>query len=129
MRIGREKKLAMNPARARPGSDQHYPHQHGDDHRQFGNALRVSHGQRRHGTGDHRAGSGVRANHQLARAADQGIDHHWQHAGVQAVLWRQTDNLCVSDGDGYLNRRDREACLQIGMEPFAAVVQQVGKAR
>ena len=62
------------PRQAR--GNQHHADQHGDDHRQFDDALRVAHGQRCHGTGDHRAGGGVGADHQLARATDQRIDHH-----------------------------------------------------
>ncbi|EJT84552.1 hypothetical protein PPS11_20728 [Pseudomonas putida S11] len=91
--------------------------------------MRFAHGQRRHGAGDHRASGGVWADHQLARASDQGIDHHRQHTGIQAVLRRQADDLRVGDGNGNLDRRHREAGLQVGVEPLAAVVQQVGKAR
>ncbi|MCY1175428.1 hypothetical protein D9M73_156650 [compost metagenome] len=64
------------PGARQARGNQHHADQHGDDHRQFDDALRVTQGQRCHGTGDHRAGGGVGADHQLARATDQRIDHH-----------------------------------------------------
>ncbi len=112
-----------------PGGNQHQAHQHGDDHRQFDGTLQVAHGQRRHGPAEHGASGGIGADHQLPRAADQGIDDHRQHTGVKPVLRWQADNLRIGDGDRDLDSRHGQAGPQVGAQPFAAVVQQVGQAR
>src|SRR5690606_23236348 len=57
-----------------------------------------------------------------------GIDDHRQDAGVQAVLRWQADDLRIGDGNGNLDGGYRQARLDVGMEPFTAVVQQVGQA-
>ncbi|MND90364.1 hypothetical protein D3C80_824430 [compost metagenome] len=125
---GPREKTGNKPGPRQPGTDQHQTDQDGDNHRQLRQPRRVAHGQRCNGPGDHGAGGGIRADHQLPRTADQGIDHHRQDARIQAVLRRQPDDLRIGNGDRNLDRRHRQTGLQVMAKPFAAVLQQIGQA-
>ncbi|MNZ98107.1 hypothetical protein D3C78_1173820 [compost metagenome] len=65
-----------------PGTDQHQAHQEGDNHRQLRQSCGIPHRQRGNGPCHHGAGGRIWADHQLARTAHQGINHHGQNARI-----------------------------------------------
>ncbi|MNN44236.1 hypothetical protein D3C81_1585160 [compost metagenome] len=103
------------------GGDGEQADQHCDDHRQLQQALRIAGRQRSDRRRDHRRGGGVRADHQLPRAADHGVDQHRQDAGVQADLGWKADDLGVGDGCRNLDGSDRQPGLDVRAQPGESV--------
>ncbi|MCY1407545.1 hypothetical protein D9M71_228500 [compost metagenome] len=111
-----------------PGSDGQQADHHRDDHRQLQQALGIAGRQRGDRRRDHGRGGGVRADHQLPRTADQGVDQHRQDAGIQSDLGREADDLRIGDGGGNLDRGHRQPRLDIRRQPGETVVQQAVQA-
>jgi hypothetical protein len=117
-------------AHAVHAADHHQQSRHdGQGGRELQVVGEIALGQGQQQGGDHGAGGRVRPQDQLPGRAEQGIDQHRQHAGVQTDFRREARQVGIGDRRGDLDRGDREAGDDIPRQPLPAVKTQVAKQR
>ncbi|MNF79943.1 hypothetical protein D3C84_621740 [compost metagenome] len=111
------------------GEDAHQAGNHRHHAGQGDGAHRVAAGKRQHHGEDQRGERRVRAEHQNAAGAEQGVGQQRNDGGIQAVDARHAGGLGIGNADWHQHRGEHQAGGQVLGQPVDAVLLEHQQAR